>query len=78
MIFQYLKNLGFWASKEFDVLVDQLNKLEDCVDSKYVVVDMDANVEINSLQIARKANFMPEFIFVEPIPRHIEALKFNV
>lgn len=78
MIFEYLKNLGCWAKEESDFLVEQLNKFEDCASSKSVLVDMGANVGLISLQIAKKANFIPEFIFVEPIPRHIEALKFNI
>jgi FkbM family methyltransferase len=78
MIFEYLKNQGCWAKEESDFLVEQLNKLEDCADLKTVVVDMGANVGLISLQIAKKANFVPEFIFVEPVPRHIEALKFNL
>lgn len=78
MIFEYLKNLGCWAQEESDFIVEQLNKLENCANSKSVVVDMGANVGLISLQIARKAKFVPEFIFVEPIPRHVEALKFNV
>jgi FkbM family methyltransferase len=78
MIFEYLKNLGCWAKEESDFLVEQINKFEDYSDLKSVVVDMGANVGLISLQIARKASFVPEFIFVEPIPRHIEALKFNL
>ena len=78
MIFEYPKNLGCWAKEESDFLVEQLNKLEDRADLKTVVVDMGANVGLVSLQIAKKANYVPEFIFIEPIPRHIEALKFNV
>jgi len=78
MIFEYLKSLGCWAYEESDFLVEQLNKLEDYANIKSVLVDMGANVGLISLQIARKANFVPEFIFVEPLPRHVEALKFNV
>jgi len=78
MIFEYLKNLGCWAKEESDFLVKQLNKLENCADLRSVVVDMGANVGLISLQIAKNANFVPEFIFVEPVPRHIEALKFNI
>lgn len=78
MIFQHLKNLGCWAQEESDFLVEQLNKLEDTADIKAVVVDIGANVGLISLQIARKANFVPEFICVEPVPQFIEALKFNL
>lgn len=78
MIFEYLKNLGCWATEESDFLVEQLNRVENHATSKSVVVDMGANVGLISLQIANKANHVPEFIFVEPIPRHIEALKFNI
>ena len=66
------------AKEESDFLVEQLNRFEDRTSSKSVVVDMGANVGLISLQIAKKANSVPEFIFVEPIPRHIEALKFNI
>lgn len=78
IIFEYLKNQGRWAQEESDFIVEQLNKFEDYASIKSVVVDMGANVGLISLQIARKANYVPEFIFVEPIPRHIEALKFNL
>jgi FkbM family methyltransferase len=78
IIFEYLKNLGRWAQEESDFIVEQLNKFEDYASTKSVVVDMGANVGLISLQIARKANFVPEFIFVEPIPQHLEALKFNL
>jgi FkbM family methyltransferase len=78
MIFEYIKNLGCWAKDESDFLVEQLNKEEKHTDLKCVVVDMGANIGLISLQIARKASFVPDFIFVEPIPRHINALKFNI
>lgn len=66
------------GERGIDFIVEQLNKFEDYASIKSVVVDMGANVGLISLQIARKANFVPEFIFVEPVPRHIEALKFNL
>lgn len=78
MIFEYVKNLGCWAKEESNFLVEQLNKLEGDTNINTVLLDMGANVGLISLQIARNAKYVPEFIFVEPIPRHIQALKFNI
>jgi FkbM family methyltransferase len=77
-IFNRVKRYGCWEINESIFLAQGLRAAENKTDSKIAFLDIGANTGLVTLQVMNHSNSESDFFLFEPIPKHVDAIKYNV
>ena len=78
VIFEEIRKFSQWEMQECEFLSRALKRVaRDTPDRKCTFLDIGANIGMVTLQTLSLAGTSPDVLMVEPLARHVEAIKFN-
>ena len=77
-IYNRVKRYGCWEFNESTFLAQGLKTAENKSDSKIAFLDIGANTGLVTLQVINYSNSESDFFLFEPIPKHVDAIKYNL
>ena len=78
MIFQHVRQKGFWELEESKFLARGLKRACWEPNTKTVLLDIGANTGLVTLQAMNLSNTNNKVFLFEPLPRHASAIKYNL
>ena len=78
VIYEYIKNRGFWELEESKFLACGLRRACRQQHTKTALLDIGANTGLVTLQTINLSNTTNEVFLFEPVPRHAAAIKHNL
>jgi FkbM family methyltransferase len=78
VIFESVKNDGYWELEESKFLASALKKAGRQQSTKTALIDIGANTGLVTLQAMNLSNTTNEVFLFEPVPRHASAIKENL
>lgn len=78
VIYQKIKLSGHWELEECKFLGEGLANLEKKGSNKFALLDLGANTGLVTLGTANLAKTHNDFLLVEPLPKHVEAIVHNL
>jgi FkbM family methyltransferase len=78
VIYEYIKNRGFWELEESEFLARGLKRACRQPNTKTVLLDIGANAGLVTLQAMNLSNTTNEVFLFEPVPGHSSAIKHNL
>ena len=78
VIYEYVKNYGFWELEESEFLARGLKRACRNPNTKTAFLDIGANSGLVTLQAMNLSNTANDVFLFEPVPRHALAIKQNL
>jgi FkbM family methyltransferase len=78
VIYEYVKNYGFWELEESEFLARGLKRACRNPNTKTALLDIGANSGLVTLQAMNLSNTANDVFLFEPVPRHALAIKQNL